>query len=645
MFTELANVYEGESIMRFIFTKKNILSTSLFLLVDILIVGGIYTLCMMASFRNIITLTQLQILSIILTGVAFVLFVEITFVFSGVYTIIVGNFGIMESVKIMTIAFIDVFIFYFFIYFLPDIYVPHIKPELYFFSVLAIVFLIPAMRYVKRVAKFTIATLQKKGKTVRTIVIGAGAAAKIVIDESRNNPRSRNNIVAVIDDDRNKIGGTIANVPVKGPIKRIGEVIDSLQVEEVIIAIANISKERLTEIIKSLDAFNVRVKRLPILSEMEGARSIRIFNVDMNELLGRNPVELNNSELAKMFAGSTVLVTGAGGSIGSELVNQIYDAQPQKLVLFDIYENGIYDLQQKLMMRMRKSPSKTKIEVLIGSTYNEKRLEQIFRKYHPDYVYHAAAYKHVPLMEDSPQEAIRTNVVGTYNVANMSFKFGTKKMILVSTDKAVRPTNVMGATKRFAEMIIQHFSVMSHTTKYAAVRFGNVLGSSGSVVPLFAKQIQDGGPLTVTDPRITRFFMTIFEAVSLILQCSIYADKGEIFILDMGEPMKILSLAEKMIRQAGFIPYKEIDIKFTGLRLGEKLYEEILIDVTKHKKTENSKIYIEDRICDFPIDDYLKDIVSVFDTEENEAIRSKLASIVLTYNSTCVNKDGKNEED
>jgi len=631
--------------MRFIFTKKNILSTSLFLLVDILIVGGIYTLCMMASFRNIIILTQLQILSIILTGVAFVLFVEITFVFSGVYTIIVGNFGIMESVKIMTIAFIDVFIFYFFIYFLPDIYVPHIKPELYFFSVLAIVFLIPAMRYVKRVAKFTIATLQKKGKTVRTIVIGAGAAAKIVIDESRNNPRSRNDIVAVIDDDRNKIGGTIANVPVKGPIKRIGEVIDSLQVEEVIIAIANISRERLTEIIKSLDAFNVRVKRLPILSEMEGARSIKIFNVDMNELLGRNPVELNNNELAKMFAGSTVLVTGAGGSIGSELVNQIYDAQPQKLVLFDIYENGIYDLQQKLMMRMRKSPSKTKIEVLIGSTYNEKRLEQIFRKYHPDYVYHAAAYKHVPLMEDSPQEAIRTNVVGTYNVANMSFKFEAKKMILVSTDKAVRPTNVMGATKRFAEMIIQHFSIMSHTTKYAAVRFGNVLGSSGSVVPLFAKQIQDGGPLTVTDPRITRFFMTIFEAVSLILQCSIYADKGEIFILDMGEPMKILSLAEKMIRQAGFIPYKEIDIKFTGLRLGEKLYEEILIDVNKHKKTENSKIYIEDRICDFSIDDYLKDIVSVFDMEENEAIRSKLASIVLTYNSTCATKDGKNEED
>jgi len=631
--------------MRFIFTKKNILSTSLFLLVDILIVGGIYTLCMMASFRNIIILTQLQILSIILTGVAFVLFVEITFVFSGVYTIIVGNFGIMESVKIMTIAFIDVFIFYFFIYFLPDIYVPHIKPELYFFSVLAIVFLIPAMRYVKRVAKFTIATLQKKGKTVRTIVIGAGAAAKIVIDESRNNPRSRNDIVAVIDDDRNKIGGTIANVPVKGPIKRIGEVIDSLQVEEVIIAIANISRERLTEIIKSLDAFNVRVKRLPILSEMEGARSIKIFNVDMNELLGRNPVELNNNELAKMFAGSTVLVTGAGGSIGSELANQIYDAQPQKLVLFDIYENGIYDLQQKLMMRMRKSPSKTKIEVLIGSTYNEKRLEQIFRKYHPDYVYHAAAYKHVPLMEDSPQEAIRTNVVGTYNVANMSFKFEAKKMILVSTDKAVRPTNVMGATKRFAEMIIQHFSIMSHTTKYAAVRFGNVLGSSGSVVPLFAKQIQDGGPLTVTDPRITRFFMTIFEAVSLILQCSIYADKGEIFILDMGEPMKILSLAEKMIRQAGFIPYKEIDIKFTGLRLGEKLYEEILIDVNKHKKTENSKIYIEDRICDFSIDDYLKDIVSVFDMEENEAIRSKLASIVLTYNSTCVTKDGKNEED
>lgn len=630
--------------MKYLFAKKNILSILLFLLIDVLIVGGVYALCMFASFRNIVVLTDLQLMSIILTGVAFIVFVEITFFVSGIYSIIVSNFGIMESVKVMAIAFVDVLVFYFFIFFLPDTLMPHIKPELYFFSVLVIVFLIPTARYAKRVSKFVLATLRKKGKTIRTLVIGAGSAAKIVIDEARNNPRSRNDIVAIIDDDKNKIGGTYSNVPVKGPISKIGEVIDYLKIEEVVIAIANIPESRLKEIIKTLDSCNVRVKRLPILSEMENAHSIKIFNVDMDELLGRDPVKLDNAQLSKMFDGATVLVTGAGGSIGSELVYQIYDSQPAKIILFDIYENGVYDIQQKLMMRMRKNPNKTKIEVLIGSTYNEKRMEQIFKKYRPDYVYHAAAYKHVPLMEDSPQEAIRSNVIGTYNVANLSMQYGVKKMILVSTDKAVRPTNVMGATKRFAEMIIQHFSVISGTTKYAAVRFGNVLGSSGSVVPLFAKQIQAGGPLTVTDSRITRFFMTIFEAVSLILQCSIFADKGEIFILDMGEPMKIVSLAEKMIRQAGYMPYKEIDIKFTGLRPGEKLYEEILIDITKHKKTDNSKIYIEDRLCDFAIDDYLNEIITVFDLEENDAVRAKLASIICTYNSTCIPNFTNHEE-
>jgi FlaA1/EpsC-like NDP-sugar epimerase len=282
-------------------------------------------------------------------------------------------------------------------------------------------------------------------------------------------------------------------------------------------------------------------------------------------------------------------------------------------------------------MKARKVFNKTEVEVLIGSTYNEQRMEQIFKKYKPDYVYHAAAYKHVPLMEESPQEAIRTNVFGTYNVAYLANKYHAKKMILVSTDKAVRSTNVMGATKRFAEMIIQHFSQLTTTTKYAAVRFGNVLGSSGSVIPLFKKQILEGGPITVTDERITRFFMTIDESVSLILQCSIYANKGEIFILDMGEPVKIISLAEKMIRQSGHMPYKEIDIKITGLRPGEKLYEEILIDVEKHKKTENKKIYIEDCTTDFDIDKDISNISQVFDLESNQEVKELLSSIVTTY--------------
>jgi FlaA1/EpsC-like NDP-sugar epimerase len=607
------------------------LSTLGFVLVDILIVGAVYALFILASYRNIVVLDSIQLTVAILTGVALILFVELTFVFSGVYGIIVTNFGILEAIKVMGITFIDVLLFYLVVYLIPDNFLPHIKPEVYFLGLLVIVFLVPAMRYVKRVTRFVLTTLSKKGKTVRTLVIGAGSAAKIVIDEARNNPRSHNDVVAVIDDDRNKIGGSFSNIPVKGPISRIGEIIDYMEVEEVIIAIANISSQRLKEIIKALDACNVRVKRLPLLSEMQGARAINIFDVDMDELLGREPVKLDNKELSKMFDGATILVTGAGGSIGSELVNQIYDTKPARLVLFDIYENGVYDVQQKLLMKARKVFNKTEVEVLIGSTYNEQRMEQIFKKYKPDYVYHAAAYKHVPLMEESPQEAIRTNVFGTYNVAYLANKYHAKKMILVSTDKAVRSTNVMGATKRFAEMIIQHFSQLTTTTKYAAVRFGNVLGSSGSVIPLFKKQILEGGPITVTDERITRFFMTIDESVSLILQCSIYANKGEIFILDMGEPVKIISLAEKMIRQSGHMPYKEIDIKITGLRPGEKLYEEILIDVEKHKKTENKKIYIEDCTTDFDIDKDISNISQVFDLESNQEVKELLSSIVTTY--------------
>ena len=475
----------------------------------------------------------------------------------------------------------------------------------------------------------------KRKEGVRTLVIGAGSAAKIVVDESRKNKTNHNNVVAFVDDDINKIGGTFAGLPVKGPISQVGEVVDYFQIEEVIIAIANLSKERLTEILSYLDACAVRVRRLPLISEMEGPNDTRVVDVNLDELLCRDPVKLDNERVTEMLGGKTVLVTGAGGSIGSELVRQIFNTRPKTLVLFDIYENSTYDIQQELRGRMRDEHiENVNLVTLIGSTYNAERVEQVISKYRPDYIYHAAAYKHVPLMEDSPAEAIRTNVIGTYNVAKLADKYGVKKMVLVSTDKAVRPTNVMGATKRFAETIIQYFSDKSKNTAYAAVRFGNVLGSNGSVVPLFKKQIEAGGPITLTHKEIIRYFMTIPEAVSLILQCGLFAEGGEIFILDMGKPVKILHLAEKLIRQAGLVPYKDIDIVEVGLRPGEKLFEELLIDKEHQEKTDNEKIFIEEKGKTYPIEKEIVDISRVFGMDDNDEIRSLLKTIITTYTPT-----------
>ena len=475
----------------------------------------------------------------------------------------------------------------------------------------------------------------KRKEGVRTLVIGAGSAAKIVVDESRKNKTNHNNVVAFVDDDVNKIGGTFAGLPVKGPISQVGEVVDYFQIEEVIIAIANLSKERLTEILSYLDACAVRVRRLPLISEMEGPNDTRVVDVNLDELLCRDPIKLDNERVTEMLGGKTVLVTGAGGSIGSELVRQIFNTRPKTLVLFDIYENSTYDIQQELRGKMRDEHiENVNLVTLIGSTYNAERVEQVISKYRPDYIYHAAAYKHVPLMEDSPAEAIRTNVIGTYNVAKLADKYGVKKMVLVSTDKAVRPTNVMGATKRFAETIIQYFSDKSKNTAYAAVRFGNVLGSNGSVVPLFKKQIEAGGPITLTHKEIIRYFMTIPEAVSLILQCGLFAEGGEIFILDMGKPVKILNLAEKLIRQAGLVPYKDIDIVEVGLRPGEKLFEELLIDKEHQEKTDNEKIFIEEKGKTYPIEKEIVDISRVFGMDDNDEIRALLKTIITTYTPT-----------
>ena len=484
-----------------------------------------------------------------------------------------------------------------------------------------------------------------KNEKIRTIVIGAGGAGKVVLDDTIKNDSNRHCILSFLDDNPKKIGCWYCGVKVNGPVSNADFYIKKYKIDEIIIAINNISHERLSEILSYLSSSNVRIRRMPILNELNGPNEIKILNVDFNDLLCREPIILNNFETKNMLSGKTVLVTGAGGSIGSELVRQIFETHPSTLILFDIYENSTYDIQMELVSKIRQENIKdVNVYTLIGSTYNAVRMEQVFKKYRPDFVYHAAAYKHVPLMEDSPQEAIRTNVIGTYNVAKLADKYKTKKMVLVSTDKAVRPTNVMGATKRFAEMIIQYYASTSKNTAYAAVRFGNVLGSNGSVVPLFKKQIESGGPITITNKEIIRYFMTIPEAVSLILQCGLFAKGGEIFILDMGKPVKILDLAERLIKQFGLVPYADIQIIETGLRPGEKLYEELLLDKEKQLKTSNSKIFIEPRaISNRRIDEDIALITKVFDLEETDDIKDLLAKIITSYSFKKVNHGENNQ--
>ena len=473
---------------------------------------------------------------------------------------------------------------------------------------------------------------RKRYGDIRTIIIGAGAAGKIAFDDAINNKSNNHRIVLFVDDDPNKIGGYYASTPIKGPIKNISTFIEKYNAEEVIIAIPSLPQVRLNEIVLMLQPLNVRINCLPPIDSMIGPNDVKMTRIDIDSLLDRKVIKLDNSKVYNMLENQVVMVTGAGGSIGSELCRQIFKASPKQLILFDIYENGVYSIQQELKWTIMKEDIKDiEIVTLIGSTYNMERMEHVIKTYRPNYIYHAAAYKHVPLMEDSPIEAIRTNVLGAYNVAYLANKYEAKKMLLVSTDKAVRPTNTMGATKRFAEMIIQYFSEKSKKTSYCAVRFGNVLGSNGSVVPLFEKQIKEGGPITVTDRNIIRYFMTIPEAVGLIMHCSLMAEQGELFILDMGTPVSIISLAERMIRQAGFIPYKDIEIVFTGLRPGEKLFEELLVDLSKQEKTSNNQIYVEhkDKMLNIPHE--LEKISKAFMLDNNEEIKDLLASIITSY--------------
>jgi FlaA1/EpsC-like NDP-sugar epimerase len=557
-----------------------------------------------------------------------IVFKIIIFYITKLYRMVLDNVGFDEIFRIfLAVIFTNITIAIFFLA-IPDFqFIPELV--LLFTSVLEAVLLI-FTRMSKRIFKYL--KYRKNGRPgKRTLLIGAGAGGKLVFDEIRNSVELLLNPVAFVDDDSMKIGKIMSGLPIYGPISETPKLIDDLKIEEVIIAIANIDGKRFQEIIQIVTERPVKVKRLPKFKELKKDAPKTLLEVNVEDLLSRDVVELNGEGVAEFITGKRIMVTGAGGSIGSELVRQIIAKQPSELMLVDIYENGIYDLQMELNNKYQDDLNQVSRKVLIGSVYNYERMKNIFADFKPELVFHAAAYKHVPLMEDSAVEAVRTNVIGTYNIARLCDEYHVQKMVLVSSDKAVRPTNVMGATKRFAEMIIQYFNCNSETN-YSAVRFGNVLGSNGSVIPLFKKQIENGGPLTVTDRRIIRYFMTIPEAVSLILQSATFAKGGEIFILDMGEPVKIIDMAEKMIMLTGLRPYIDIDIRITGLRPGEKLFEEMLVDKTEnHIKTNNKKIYIENLMNIEEIEKDIEYIKQTFESLNNCEIKEMVGKIVSTY--------------
>ena len=465
----------------------------------------------------------------------------------------------------------------------------------------------------------------------RVLVVGAGSAGQMIINELKENPQLKKVPVGIIDDDINKIGRVIHNVKILGNTSQVKEIVEKENVDEIILAMANVDKARKSEIINICKETKCKLKTIPGIYEIiDGKVDIKkIRDVDIEDLLGREPIKVNMEEMSGYIEERTVLVTGGGGSIGSELCRQIASFNPKHLIIVDNYENNAYAIQQELI---RKYEGKLNLSTIIASIREYKRMDEIFNEYKPDVVFHAAAHKHVPLMENSPSEAIKNNIFGTLNVARLADTYKVKRMVLISTDKAVNPTNIMGATKRAAEMIIQTINKNSET-EFVAVRFGNVLGSNGSVIPLFKKQIAEGGPVTITHPDIIRYFMTIPEAVQLVLQAGAMAKGGEIFILDMGEPVKIVDLANNLIRLSGFEPGVDIKIEYSGLRAGEKLYEELLMSEEGLTKTANSKIFIGKPV-EFDskkVMHNLEMLKKIVDNEDVELIDSVMRSFVTTY--------------
>lgn len=482
------------------------------------------------------------------------------------------------------------------------------------------------------------------GKRYNVLIIGAGYAGRDIIKSIKQTMNEKYNIVGIIDDDKSKLNCSINGIDVIGNRNQIVNICNKKEIDEIFFAISKIDKKKKKEILEICQETGKKIRILPTTEDIIRNKNMyqNLREVDIEDILGRDPVKLDNKKIGTLIEGKTILITGAGGSIGSELCRQIIKYNPSRMVLFDIYENNLYDIE----LELKSIYKHIEIDAIVGSVRDLKKLESVFETYNPYLVFHAAAHKHVPLMENSPLEAIKNNVFGTYNVANCADKYKARKMILISTDKAVNPTNIMGATKRLCEMIIQVKNKTSKT-EYAAVRFGNVLGSNGSVVPLFKKQISEGGPVTVTHKDIIRYFMTIPEAAQLVLQAMSYAKGGEIFVLDMGEPVKIYDLAVSLIKLSGYEPDVDIPIVFTGLRPGEKLYEELLMKEEGLQKTENKKIFIGEptQLDEKDILEKLAKLKKLIENEETpiEEIKDIIQEVVPTYINK--NKQEKSEKE
>lgn len=510
-----------------------------------------------------------------------------------------------------------------------DINMPRSYYVIYWFLLSVLVCGIRFSYRILRIINTKRISLTEKSKSKNVMLIGAGVAANAILKEIEVSQYINLSVKCIIDDNDGCHGKLLRGVPIVGGRDKIQDAVTQYGIDEIIYAIPSSSTKTKKEILDICKETGCKLLTLPGMYQLiNGDVSVaRLKEVEIEDLLGREPIQINIDEVLGYVSDKVVLVTGGGGSIGSELCRQIARHNPKQLIIVDIYENNAYEIQQELI---RKHPE-LDLVVLIASVRNTKRINFIFEKYRPNIVYHAAAHKHVPLMENSPNEAIKNNVMGTYKTAMAADKYGVEKFVLISTDKAVNPTNIMGASKRICEMIVQMMNQQS-TTNFVAVRFGNVLGSNGSVIPLFKQQIAEGGPVTVTDPNIIRYFMTIPEAVSLVLQAGAYAKGGEIFVLDMGEPVKILDLATNLIKLSGYRPGEDIEIKFTGLRPGEKMYEELLMKEEGLKKTANKMIFIGKPI-EFDAEQ-LKCQLEKLEADANSEvadIRADVKEIVPTY--------------
>lgn len=619
------------------FSKNKYSKLLLFVILDVLILifTSIFSLYIRFDFGLVPLTYYNNILNYLWLDTLILLFV---FFFFKLYTSVWTYASVFEIINTINACLLfEIICFLYKLGF--DIKLPN---SYYFIQAMLLIITVGGIRFSYRVVRTIIQKLENRKRSINTMIVGAGQAGRLLINEIENNKNGFNNrIICLIDDSREKIGSYINGKLIVGNSKSIEKNSHKYNIDEIIIAMPSASKDTIASIVEECQKTKCNIRILPMLNELldggnfnakDIAKKVRPLSYE--DFLGRSQIVVDSLEIKESITNKTIMVTGGGGSIGSELCRQIAKCNPKKLVIFDIYENNAYDIEQELI---RNYPE-LNLETIIGSVRDYDRLEKVFKDNKFDMIFHAAAHKHVPLMEVSPNEAIKNNCLGTLNVARLAGIYKVSKFVLISTDKAVRPTNIMGASKRICEMIIQSLDKEYDNTDYVAVRFGNVLGSNGSVIPLFLKQIENGGPVTVTHKDITRYFMTIPEAVSLVLQASVYALGGEIFVLDMGEPVKIYELAKKIIRYKGLEPDKDIEIKITGLRPGEKLYEEMLMEEEGLKETPNKLIHIGK-----PIEiskSFLKDLDKLITSayKNNDDIKNKVAKIVDTYK---VDKRGK----